>query len=368
MNTTLPTFTYSPDPHTPCQEADFAPLDSLYAGRRAYYGDYHAHAATGGTSDGSTTLEEWKLQMDALGIDFVGIMDHRQVRHMYLDAFDPVYFLYGSEPAVILDDHPKSAPHYLMLFEERDTLRDEILEKLPKYEFTGGVEGHFKYQTYHRREFEESIVRSVLDAGGAFVHAHPKQVMQSDDPADYVFADHTAIETIYIEREDSAVRDTVANHGLWREILQTGLHVYNTATTDCHGKPTNAGLNTVYTTERLGKHFVRQLRAGDLNAGYIGIKMCVTDGWDICVPVGGETTYREGLQLLIKVDDAHPLKYDANEAYHIQVLTNRGLAYSAPLTMPLALSLPVQERKFYRVEILRERDGFPAAIGNPIWL
>ncbi len=369
MNTTLhPEFTYSPDTHTVLPEADFAPLDTLYAGRHAYYGDYHAHAATGGTSDGKTTLAEWKTQMDALGIDFVGIMDHRQVRHMYLEDFDPAYFLYGSEPAVILDDHPKSAPHYLMLFEERDTLKDEILEKIPKFEFTGGIEGQFKYKTYHRQEFIDSIVKSVLAAGGMFVHAHPKQVMQSDDPDDYVFADHTALETIYIEREHSAMQDTVANHRLWREILQSGKHIYNTATTDCHGTPTNAGLNTVYTTERLGKNFVRQLKAGDMNAGFIGIKMCITDGSDVCVPMGGETAYGDGLQLLVKVDDAHPLKYDDSESYCIQVITNRGLAYSVPLTIPFALSLQVEERKFYRVEIIRERDSFPVAIGNPIWL
>ncbi len=289
--------------------------------------------------------------------------------HMYLDAFDPAYFLYGTEPAAIITDHPKSAPHYLMLFEERDTLKEEILEKLPKYEFTGGTEGHFAYKHYTRGEFEDTVVRSVLDAGGAFVHAHPKQVMQSDDPSDYVFADHTAIETIYAENRDNALCDhTIANYRLWRELLNTGAHIYNTATSDCHGKPKNEGINTVYTTERLGKYFVRQLKAGDLNAGFIGIKMCITDEAGLCVPVGGEAVYSEGQRLLLKIDDAHPLRYDPNEAYRVDVISGRGLAFSAPLTMPFSLCLQVEQRKFYRVEVIRERDGSPAAIGNPIWM
>ncbi len=370
MKTIIPDFKYSPDTHTVSENADFSALDALYAGRRAYYGDYHAHAATGGTSDGATTLEEWKTQMDALHIDFVGIMDHRQVRHMYLDAFDPTYFLYGSEPAAGISDHPKKcAPHYLMIFEERDTLKDEVLEKLPKYNFTGGTEGHFDYRTYTRKEFEDSVVKTVMDAGGMFVHAHPKQVMQSDDPEDYLFAEHTAIETIYTINEYNALCDfTVENYKLWRDLLKMGHRVYNTATSDCHGAPKHEGINTVYTTERHCKHFVNRLKAGDLNAGFIGIKMCITDGTDVCAPVGGEITYRDGLKLLLKVDDVHPLRYDANEAYRVDIISGRGLAYSAPLTVPFALSLDVEERKFYRVDIIRERDGSPAAIGNPIWV
>ncbi len=370
MKTIIPDFTYSPDTHSAIAEADFSALDGLYAGRRAYFGDYHAHAATGGTSDGQTTLEEWKVQMDRLGIDFVGIMDHRQVRHMYLDAFDPAYFLYGTEPALIVTDHPKAAePHYLMIFEERDTLRDEVLAKLPKYAFTGGIEGHFAYEYYTHKEFEETVVKTVLAAGGAFVHAHPKQEMQSDDPEDYVFAEHTAIETIYAVGPRPALCDhTVANYRLWRELLNMGKRIYTTATSDCHAAPKNEGLNTVYTTERLCKHFVRQLKQGDLNAGFIGIKMCITDGGDTCIPMGGEIVYRDGLRLLVKIDDAHPLKYDPDEAYRVDVITNQGLAYTAPLTLPFSLCLPVEERKLYRVEILRERDGSPAAIGNPIWL
>ena len=48
-------------------EKDIQHLDSLYEGRRAFHGDLHNHAATGGTSDGSRSLEHWKGGLEALG-------------------------------------------------------------------------------------------------------------------------------------------------------------------------------------------------------------------------------------------------------------------------------------------------------------
>ncbi len=60
----VPDFTVENDIHTVVDSPDFSKLDKLYEGRRAYYGDYHDHGATGGTSDGKTTLEDWKDYMD----------------------------------------------------------------------------------------------------------------------------------------------------------------------------------------------------------------------------------------------------------------------------------------------------------------
>ena len=108
---------------------------------------------------------------------------------------------------------------------------------------------------------------------------------------------------------------------------------------------------------------MRQLIAGDLNAGYVGVKMAL-DGH----PVGATVPFRPGMTLQVKVEDVHPLLYDEAEQYRVDIHTDRGLAYSAPLTLPFAAAIPVQERRFYRVEVIRERDGAPAAIGNPIWL
>ena len=78
--------------------------------------------------------------------------------------------------------------------------------------------------------------------------------------------------------------------------------------------------------------------------------------------------YEDGMQLLIKVDDAHPQLFDEKEIYYLNIITDEGLAYSAPITLPFERAIEVKPRKFYRAEIMRQSDGFPAAIGNPIWM
>ena len=47
-------------------ERDIKNIDSLYEGRRAFHGELHDHAATGGTSDGMRSLEHWRGAMEAL--------------------------------------------------------------------------------------------------------------------------------------------------------------------------------------------------------------------------------------------------------------------------------------------------------------
>ena len=55
-------------------------LDKLYEGRTIYRGDLHVHTACGGTSDGSQPMAEWPAKMDALGVDFAAVVDHRHIR------------------------------------------------------------------------------------------------------------------------------------------------------------------------------------------------------------------------------------------------------------------------------------------------
>ena len=351
------------DRHTVIVSPDFTVLDKMYEGRTAYYGDFHVHSNSGGTSDGKTTPEEWLVEMQKQKIDFVGLMDHRQVRHQYLDCFDPKYFLYGSEPAGLWND-PHLIFHYLMIFQDLGGL-ERVLERFSDvFEFEGGVEGHFKYIRVDYDRFEE-VKRAVLEEGGAFVHAHPKQQMISDNLEDYDFGDGIAMEIVYAYSSDTQnwYLHTAQNYELWMKLLAAGKKMINTATSDAHGAPHNKGLNTVYAKEQQCAEFVRQLRAGDLNAGYMGIKMCIGNA-----PVGSTAKYEGGMQLLIKVDDVHPLLFDKNELYYLNVITDEGLAYSAPITFPFSLSLEVKPRRFYRAEIMRQSDGFPAAIGNPIWM
>ena len=68
-------------------EKELTTLNELYGGRNVYHGEMHDHASTGGTSDGKHSLTQWKGAMQALGVDFAAILDHRQVRHMYLPEF-----------------------------------------------------------------------------------------------------------------------------------------------------------------------------------------------------------------------------------------------------------------------------------------
>lgn len=353
---------FKKDTHAVIETTDFSALDQLYMGRVARYGDYHAHSNSGGTSDGTTLPTEWLQAKHTLKIDFVGLMDHRQVRHQYLPEFDPRFFLYGSEPAGKWIE-PALSCHYLMIFQKRESL-ERVLHQFPdEFQFTGGVEGHFAYIAMPRERFL-AIKDAVLAEGGAFVNAHPKQQIKSDDINDFYFGDGTAIEIIYTDSySDQMNPHTQANYKLWLDMLAAGMRVYNTATADAHYAPKNSGVNTVYVREPICAEYVQRLRDGDLNSGYVGIKMCLDSH-----PTGAIVPYKRGRKLQIKIEDVHELLFDPDKKYRVDVHTDRGIAYSAPLTMPFSLTLGAKKRRFYRVEVLREEDGGPAAIGNPIFI
>lgn len=364
MKHIIPGLTFPADAHTLVEHPDFSKLDALYEGRTVCYGDYHAHSDSGGNSDGKTTLTEWLSAMEKLGIDFIGLMDHRQVRHMYLPEFDPVHFIYGTEPATIWKE-PATFAHYLMLFKEQGLLEKVVLEKYPEvYEFTGGVEGEFTYLEIERSKFIE-ICNAVMAADGMIVHAHPMQLTKSDRIEDYSFGDGTAIETIYTNnKEDLLENGTVENYKLWMDLLDRNMKVYNTASADVHFAPTNSGINTLYVAEKHCREYVTRLQRGDLSAGHVGIKMCLGD-----TPMGSATSFKEGAKLLIKVGDAHPLCYKKDEPHRVDVLSDRGLVCSVPVVDGKAeVCIHAQKRRFYRAVVIRESDGAPAAIGNPIWM
>ena len=79
-------------------------LDQLYDQRNAYHGELHDHSSSGGTSDGKRCLLHWRSAMEALEMDFATILDHRQVRHMFLPAWDDETFIGGSEPGTRISD------------------------------------------------------------------------------------------------------------------------------------------------------------------------------------------------------------------------------------------------------------------------
>ena len=364
MKHIIPDLVFENDAHAIIDSPDFAPLDALYAGREACYGDYHAHSKSGGTSDGHTTPEEWLVAMKELKMDFVGLMDHRQVRHMYLDSFDPRYFIYGTEPGTVWID-PATSLHYLMIFKDKETLAREVLDKFPdEYRRVGGADGTFAYRPFTRDRFLE-VVKAVLDAGGMCVNAHPKQTLVSDKASDYYFGEGTAIEVIYTYGGGEQLNQgTMDNYRLWMDMLDGGMKAYNTATADVHGRPTNGGVNTVYASLRHCSEYVDRLIKGDLNSGYVGIKMSLGGA-----PVGSTVKYEDGMDLLIKVDDPHPLIYKKDEAHRLDVLSDKGLVCSIPLVDGKAeVAIKAEKRRFYRAVVIRDSDGAPAAIGNPIWM
>lgn len=368
MKHIIPDYTFPADPHTAVENADFSALESHYADRIARYGDFHAHSASGGTSDGKTTPEDWLTAMsDSLHMDFIGLMDHRQVRHMYLDAFTPEHFLYGTEPAMSWNE-PHTACHYLMIFQNLGDL-ETVLEKYPEvYDYEGGVEGHFVYKRIDFAKFLE-IGQFVLSLGGAFVNAHPMQQIKCDDINFFDFGDRTAIETIYTGNHPDVLNPhTVENYKLWLKMLDAGKRIYNTATADAHYEPTNSGINTVYTLDPICAEYVQRLREGDLNAGCVGIQMTLGN-FKGFVPMGGTIPYADDLTLCLRVADGHPDRFGDPADYRVDIFSDEGLAYSVPLTaLPFTCAIKAQNRRFYRAEVIRTADGSPAAIGNPIWI
>lgn len=117
-------------------------LLSLYEGCTAYHGELHDHSASGGTSDGKCTLSEWTARLAELKMDFAAILDHRQVRHMYLPEWKDGLFIPGTEPGTKIDDCAARIPHmhYNILLPERGEL-EKLLAEFPEYEFTGGSVG-----------------------------------------------------------------------------------------------------------------------------------------------------------------------------------------------------------------------------------
>jgi hypothetical protein len=237
-----------------------------------------------------------------------------------------------------------------------------VLANFPEFEFRGDeLTGKFRYPSFTKERFSElnDYIRSI---GGMLVHAHPKLLLASNDPLDYYVGEHSYLETIV---------NSYAAHGafracdLWDRILKTGKHMYASGGSDTHGAVTNACPATFYTKQRFHKDFVDRMYVGDFTVGGVGIRMMI-DGH----PMGSELTYRKGMRLTLRVGDFHPATWKENTAYELQILTDQGVAYSALFNgkAPQALSLAVEDRMYYRVEIWDRTHGYRVAVSNPIWL
>lgn len=354
------------DPHPVCENADetFSKLDAMYSGRIPLHGDMHTHTNSGGTSDGKTPLAEFVRQLKSMDLDFAAIVDHKQILHCLLPEWDDTTLICGTEPAVTLldDTRPPKARglHYCMLFRQpSDFFR--VMDAFPEFKFTGGPQGHYVYAKLTPDRLTQ-LSRFIYELGGLVVHAHPKQLMVSDDPMDYYFGDEMPLETI-LGSADSF--DTIQNRNLWESLLKLGKRVHTHGDSDTHREAKNGALTTVYARERSGAAILREVRTGDCAAGAIGIKMAICD-----TPMGGSLPYRDGLTLAIRLDDYYRPILPDNTVYCLKVYTDRGLAYASEFDAkkPQSLAIPVLDRKYYRVEVTNESDGGFVSISNPIWL
>ena len=345
------------DPHTPIS-ADAA-LEQLYGNKSPRYCDFHCHSNSGGTSDGKTPLENYIAGMDALGVDCVAIVDHRQMRHYFLPAWDDRRMICGSEPSARLEGRGSSFD-YTMIFPDKTGLA-QVMGAFPEFQFTGTWDGHFGYPKFTPERFLE-LGEYIYSIGGLLSHAHPMQLPGTGNPGDYFFSEYMAFETVH---GDVNAFSTRQNHNLWVKILGLGKRLRTHGSSDSHGPVSNRGLTTVYTEENFSTDIFNTIRSGNCVAGGVGIQMCIGE-----TPMGSSVPFAEGLRLSVRVADFHAAHWQPDTVYALKVYTEKGLAYAVEFdgTKPVTLTLPVQQRLFYRCEVVNESDGLPVAYSNPIWL
>ena len=344
--------------------ADFTELTALYAGRRAYYGDQHAHSDCGGKSDGSAPIGDYPSKMDQLSLDFVALVDHQQMRGFFLPEWDDERFIIGTEPGTHIIDTNAAAVammHYNMLFPHKYGLA-MVLANFPEFEFRGDeLTGSFKYPKFTKERFME-LTAYVQSIGGIMVHPHPKVLMGSDDPLDYYVGENMHLEVMVASYERHG---SFRSYELWCDLLALDKHVYAAGGSDTHGAVTNRCVSTFYSKEKSGRAFFDVMHSGDYTAGAFGIQMCI-DGQ----PMGSTVAYKEGSTLSLRVGDPFAPAFKGNTVYELRVITDQGLAYASRFNGKEAqtLTLAVQDRKFYRAEVMDVTHGYRIAVGNPIWL
>lgn len=344
-------------------EADIAQLESLYAGRTAYYGDYHDHANTGGTSDGKVSLDLWKISMAAKQIDFAAIVDHKQLLHMNLPEWDNSMFIGGSEAGTKIVDLSvgEASMHYNMIFATPEAFEGFLVEHRVLYSYDGE---HFKYPQFTVAEMR-TIAQSVLDHGGFFTHVHPKgdSYIQSDDPLDYYYGEGTGLEVLTGVYGNMSDRRNTAIYNTWVALLNMGKRIYATAGSDSHNLSATHSLTTIYSEEKDAQKHVDRFRRGDFNVGPVGIRMCIGD-----TVQGGECDFT-GKRLVVSAGDFHDQEFYPSHTYRIDIYNESGLVFSREFSgkETAYAAIDIEPCMYYRAEVYDVTSHFIAAIGNPIW-
>ena len=341
-------------------EKDIKLLNDIYQSRKPFFGDLHNHSDSGGTSDGKCTLKQWREGLSELKMDFAAILDHRQVRHMYEDEWEDGVFIGGTEPGTYISDSKaeNKCMHYNMLFENAEPL-EKLLSEFSEFAFEGGREGHFGYPDFTKARMVE-LIDFIKDNGGFFVYPHPTQIMKSENPEDFWFADGTGFEVIYFDMTD---KETADNYKLWCDLLNLGKKIFACAGEDGHKEPSANALTAIYAEEKTNAAYLKHLRVGDFVCGNVGIKMCVGD----CA-MGGSTDMN-GKTLVVSVGDFHESVNKKDHTYKLVVYKDdKVIAEEAVFAdKECVFSYNTEECKFYRVEVFDTTENLRIAIGNPIW-
>ncbi len=347
-------------------EKDVAKLEALYAGRSVYQGELHDHADTGGTSDGGRTLDHWKGALEALQMDFAAILDHKQVRHMYLPQWDDSIFIGGTEPGAEImrpDGEKLGTIHYNMIFSDPKQL-EALLDEFPEYEFTGGSEGHFGYPRFTKERLGE-LIDAVKRHGGHFVFPHPSSMSYGSgkydsSPDDWWIRDGVGIEVPYIRLD---CEETEENYRIWRYLLRSGARMWVSAGGDLHGCAHDWALTSIYAEEKRSACFVEHIRRGDYTAGPVGIRMCIGD-----TLMGGTCDFT-GQRLVVGTGKFHRSVRDPWHRYRLEIWADEEIVCSKEISCeePAYAALDTEDHRFYRTEVFDETRNLRIALGNPIW-
>ena len=368
-------------------QADIERLEGLYAGKKMYHGDTHGHSASCPNSDGKKSFADWKAHMEKYGIDFATILDHSQTYHMMRDDWDDTVFIGGSEPGLdVLDTEVSTWRNidYGMVFPnlaDMEKLLAQYAEEF-QYDKENGLfaRRHFKGDGARIAE----LAQAVMACGGMFIYEHPFLVTRyggyfdPKDPMERCFTDGIGFEVFNQIAETYDPEFNTAAYNAWVEFLNAGRRIYATSSSDCHsGLPWPRSVSTLYAGEKNAEGFFRELKAGNLTAGAVGIRMAVGDA------ATGSVTSFAGKRVVLAVGDFHPLivdpPYDPDDpddrqepthTFRVDVYDDTGLIFSRDLSteeMNYFAFDADPSRKYYRATVYDLYLDKIIAVGNPVF-
>ena len=366
-----PVETTEPAPDHTASQAEIDKLEKLYEGRIPLHGEFHNHAATGGTSDGKVNLTTWKDTMQYItDMDFAAIVDHKQVLHMRLPEWDNTWFVGGTEAATTIgdlsDECSQSTLHYNMIFAYPEQLEAVLFKFSNDFQY---MNDHFRYPSFKKADFME-LVKYIQKQGGFFSNVHPlyDSYLISTNAEDYWYGDGMGFEVLCAYSGNMSLVHNLEARMYWEKMLNNGHRVFATAGSDTHRIPKTDSLSTFYCFKQDAAEIVATARTGNFTAGPVGIRMNIGD-----TMMGGLADFSAS-RLVVSVSDFHSQQFKQTSKYRLDVYSDQGLVVSQELegitdidqVTYFAMDIDPAAR-YYRVEIYDTTMDYIFALGNPIW-